>query len=52
MDVQDVPAAHTGFCNRARGVPIQALYKLARQRNKRLVLTGTPTPRAYLEQQW
>ena len=40
MQVQDVPAAHTGFLNRARGVPIQQLYKLAKGLKKRLVLTG------------
>ncbi|DBA88587.1 TPA: hypothetical protein ACH3X1_004236 [Trebouxia sp. C0004] len=40
VDSQDVPAAHTGFLNRARGVPIQELYKLAKKLKKRLVLTG------------
>ncbi|KAA6417845.1 MAG: lipase class 3 family [Trebouxia sp. A1-2] len=39
-DSQEVPAAHTGFLNRARGVPIQELYQLAKKLNKRLVLTG------------
>ena len=38
--MQEVPAAHTGFLNRARGVPIQELYKLAKKLKKRLVLTG------------
>ena len=38
--MQEVPAAHTGFLNRARGVPIQQLYKLANKLKKRLVLTG------------
>ena len=38
--LQDVPAAHTGFLNRARGVPIQSLYQQAVRGNKRLVLTG------------
>lgn len=38
--IQEVPAAHTGFLNRARGVPIQELYQLAKKLNKRLVLTG------------
>lgn len=37
---QDLPAAHAGFLNRARDIPIQDIYQLARQRNKRLVLTG------------
>lgn len=40
VQVQDVPAAHTGFLNRARGVPIHHLYKLAKGLKKRLVLTG------------
>ena len=39
--VQDVPSAHTGFLNRARGVPIESLYRHATRLNKRLVLTGT-----------
>lgn len=39
-DSQEVPAAHTGFLNRARGVPIHKLYKLAKKLKKRLVLTG------------
>ena len=38
--MQEVPAAHTGFLNRARGVPIHKLYKLAKKLKKRLVLTG------------
>jgi len=38
--MQEVPAAHTGFLNRARGVPIHQLYKLAKKLKKRLVLTG------------
>lgn len=42
--VQDVPAAHTGFLNRARGVPILSLYQQATRLDKRLVLTGTAPP--------
>ncbi len=38
--MQEVPAAHTGFLNRARGVPIHQLHNLAKKMNKRLVLTG------------
>ena len=35
-----MPAAHTGFLSRARGVPIHALYQQATRRNQRLVFTG------------
>jgi alpha-beta hydrolase superfamily lysophospholipase len=33
-------AAHRGFLTRARGVPIDSLYREARARGKRLVLCG------------
>jgi len=34
------PAAHRGFLNRARAIPIDALYEEACRRGKRLVLCG------------
>jgi hypothetical protein len=34
------PAAHGGFLDRARAIPVDALYTEARKRGKRLVFTG------------
>ena len=37
---QQAPAAHRGFLDRARGIPIDALFSEAQKRGKRLVLCG------------
>jgi predicted lipase len=35
-----VPAVHGGFLSRSRSVPIESLFRLARQRRQRFVLCG------------